>query len=319
MMALDLEDRRKGCLYGQAIGDALGAYYEFDANLGRKERAVFKETQEGFKPGEWTDDTEQALVLALAFGQEGSDLDKAAKLTVQGFQRWLDRDGRGCGNHTLKVLTNPIYALDPMAVSEAVWEDGGRQSAPNGGVMRAAGTAIVRPWDLDWTVKAAKMGCLVTHWDPRCVASVVAHNVACHYLITGGGIKKAMKEAIKAAVAIEPGIEEFLTEDSLKALQLDGRAKGFTYKCIGAGFWALQEFQRCEDEMYDDFWCDRFRDILEAIIRERGDTDTNAAVAGALVGAHMGFKNMELLQDLVGGLQNKDKLDRVLAHLPVAP
>ena len=33
----------------------------------------------------------------------------------------------------------------------------------------------------------------------------------------------------------------------------------------------------------------------------------------------MGFKNMEVLKDLVDGLQNKDKLDRVFAHLPVAP
>lgn len=313
-----MEDRRKGCLYGQAIGDALGAYYEFDAHLGRKERARYKETQEGFKPGEWTDDTEQALVLALAFGK-ATTLEDAIKLTAKGFQKWLVDDGRGCGNHTSKVLTDMIFAEEPLVVSKAVWEDGGKQSAPNGGVMRAAGTAIVRPWDLDRTITMAKAGCIVTHWDPRCVASVVAHNVACHYLITGGGIKKAMKEALKAAVAIEPGIEEFLTVDSLTDLSLNDRGKGYTYKCVGAGFWALQEFQRCEDEMYDDFWCDRFRDILEAIIRERGDTDTNAAVAGALVGAHMGFKNMELLQDLVGGLQNKNKLDRVLAHLPVAP
>ena len=330
----DLDDRRKGALYGQALGDALGAFYEFSGNLGPGEQAQYRDSRVGFKAGEWTDDTEQAIVLALAFSLKWDDLPKATKLAARGMQHWLQHDGRGCGNHTANVLTDLLYSEDPLAVSEAIWEDGGKKSAPNGGVMRAVGTAIVRPWDRGWTIQAAVLGCKVTHWDPRCVASCVALNVAIRYLLIDAGIETALMEGFKAAVVIEPGIKEYIVPESgvigggpISRLALGGPFVGFTYKCIGAGFWALREFQRREEAQYDDMWPSRFLDIIDEVIRAGGDTDTNAAVAGALMGAHIGFENLPyagawgtgMSHNPVRDLQNSTKLDAVLAKLPRRP
>ena len=56
---------------------------------------------------------------------------------------------------------------------------------------------------------------------------------------------------------------------------------GYTYKCLGAGFWALRQSD--------------FRTALEAIVFEAGDADTNGAVAGALLGCKLGFDNLPKL------------------------
>ena len=316
---LRIADRRAGALYGQAIGDALGAWYEFSGHLGPKETSSYRGSAHGgsFAPGEWTDDTNQALLLTQAFVEESSDLDRAVAFVGDLLQQWLYQDGRGCGNHTAQILTNLAYALDPLTVSREVWEKGGCKSAPNGGVMRAVGIPIIRPWDIHWTVRAATLGCQVTHWDPRCVASVVAMSVTCSNLIMGHAIPYSIQKGIEAGKAIEPGIEEYLNM-SLAELALGTKPFiGYTYKCVGAGFWALREFQRLEETMDSDMWDSRFHPIIDQIIRERGDTDTNAAVAGALIGAYTGLRSIP--EKLVKGLWDTAKLDEVLGTLPEIP
>ena len=311
-----LEDRRKGALYGQAIGDALGAWYEFSGDLPAGQLAEYRNVHRGgeFKAGEFTDDTSQALILARAFTEEGDDEELTAQLIAEGFQNWLQKDGRGCGNLTSYVLTDLAFAAAPVAVAEERWINGGRTGAPNGGVMRSVGAAIVRPWDRNWTIKAAMLGCKVTHADPRCVASCVALNVALRYLLLEEGFGTALMEGYKAAVHIEPGIKEFLTSESgllgggpIRRLKLGESGKvGYTYKCVGAAFWALQEFHR--DPSLG------LHEILSRVIRAGGDTDTNAAVAGALIGASIGFSKIP--KELVDPLIRVDELDAVLAALP---
>ena len=323
---MTMQDRRKGALYGQAIGDALGAFYEFSGNLGPGESARYRSSRnDGFLEGEWTDDTEQAFILLRAFTEEPEDQDLAALILAEGLQNWLHNDGRGCGNHTAKVLTDGVYGIAPLVVSEDVWVQSGKESAPNGGVMRAVGVPVVRPWDPAWVIQAATLGCQVTHWDPRCVASAVAVSVACAALIRGEGIPSAVQQGIDAGKAIEPGIAEYLTM-SLDKLQLRGPGIGYTYKCAGSGFWALREFQREAAEVEEmtppgnsaeENWGLQFESILNDIIREQGDTDTNAAVAGAVMGSYIGFENLP--KHLVEGLQNKGTLDALLATLPEAP
>ena len=64
---------------------------------------------------------------------------------------------------------------------------------------------------------------------------------------------------------------------ALRALELDdGPSIGYTYKCLGAGLWALRS-------------ASDFKTTIRAVISEGGDADTNAAVAGALLGCRIGF------------------------------
>ena len=85
---------------------------------------------------------------------------------------------------------------------------------------------------------------------------------------------------------------------NLRYLHLDERDKiGYTLKCMGAGFWALRQSD--------------FRAALEEMVYEGGDADTNAAVAGALLGCKLGMK--ALPKSWMKNLLHKQWLDRILA------
>ena len=58
-------DRAAGVLLGMACGDALGAGYEFGPPLGSDVDVVMAGGGSfGWAPGEWTDDTSMAIVIA---------------------------------------------------------------------------------------------------------------------------------------------------------------------------------------------------------------------------------------------------------------
>ncbi|MBW3538903.1 MAG: ADP-ribosylglycohydrolase family protein [Planctomycetes bacterium] len=64
-MALDRKDRQRGCLFGLAVGDALGAAVEFSPPGSFEPVADYRDGGPyGLAPGEWTDDTSMALALA---------------------------------------------------------------------------------------------------------------------------------------------------------------------------------------------------------------------------------------------------------------
>jgi ADP-ribosylglycohydrolase len=68
-----LEDRVVGVLVGAAVGDALGAPYEFGpaGALARSGAEMQGGGGFGWEPGEWTDDTQMALHLAASLLAEG--------------------------------------------------------------------------------------------------------------------------------------------------------------------------------------------------------------------------------------------------------
>ena len=65
-----LNDRIEGVLLGTAVGDALGAPYEFQPPRG-SELAVVMQGGGPWEPGEWTDDTAMALCLATSLVERG--------------------------------------------------------------------------------------------------------------------------------------------------------------------------------------------------------------------------------------------------------
>jgi ADP-ribosylglycohydrolase len=74
--------------------------------------------------------------------------------------------------------------------------------------------------------------------------------------------------------------ERYMNAASLKELHLgENKAMGYTFKALGAGFWALREART-----------ESFENIISMITLEGGDADSNAVVAGALVGALVGFR-----------------------------
>src|SRR5262245_13550710 len=73
---MTIADRKRGCLLGLAVGDALGAAVEFQSPGSFLPVAEYRAGgPHGLAPGEWTDDTSMALALADSIAQAGWDLD----------------------------------------------------------------------------------------------------------------------------------------------------------------------------------------------------------------------------------------------------
>ncbi len=314
------EARRVGALFGQGIGDALGVRDEFRpasqiAKSDRNRLIYVASSRKGvpeFEAGDWSDDTEQAVCLLEAYIEDGGQL--VGTTVARRFQEWLAGDGRGCGSHTMLCLNDGLFALDPYAVSEAAWENSGRYTAANGAVMRCSVIGTLRPDDLDWTERVAARQARITHFDPRCVASSVAVAVAVAHLIAGNAPTKAFFQAWKRSEKYHPEAINYMRM-SLADLKLDeGLVEGkwntkapigYTYKALGAGFWALRNSVSTMS----------FTESLDPILAAGGDVDSNACVAGALLGAYLGIHNIPA--PLVHGLKGKDKLVRLADQIRV--
>ncbi|XP_078596431.1 uncharacterized protein LOC144873213 [Branchiostoma floridae x Branchiostoma japonicum] len=152
--------------------------------------------------------------------------------------------------------------------------------------MRTSILGVHHFWDLDTVGENAKLFCQTTHADPRCVASCVAVTTAIAQMLQGEtDVEKIIQKSFKCASAYlnhDKQVDElrwYMEPRQLEELQLDAHGViGYTYKTLGAGFWALRQ--------------DNFRKAIERITMEAGDADTNAAVAGALLGCRLGRKSL---------------------------
>jgi hypothetical protein len=79
---------------------------------------------------------------------------------------------------------------------------------------------------------------------------------------------------------------------------------GYTFKCLASGIWALRQGLVAKQEAFATKSTPDFPSVFERIITELtmagGDSDTNGAVAGSLLGAGFGYSNLpaEWVQDL---------------------
>ncbi len=310
---MTLAERAFGTLFGQAVGDALGLGAEFmtreqvawhySRGLTRYDQIIRDAHRKRWKPGAWTDDTEQmTMILDSLLETGGVDVGDIGRR----ISNWVfHARGEGVGNTVYAVLKHPGFAEDPHAAARAVWEQTGRQAAANGGVMR---TSVMGLWDFRHPERIcanAEAVCKVTHYDSRCVASCVAVSLLVNALAHGRRADRALLDEVRGIAATydlrvhEPF--ECATSPDIAELELDAEDSiGYTMKPLAAGLWALTHGRD-------------FEDGLLRVIAQGGDADSNASVAGALLGTRYGLKAIP--DRLVRGLANSRYLARVSREL----
>ncbi|XP_028414475.1 ADP-ribose glycohydrolase ARH3-like [Dendronephthya gigantea] len=321
-----LVNQIKGVLYGNCIGDAIGLLTEFmdkqeaqlsygvGADLEYKQK-VFDGHRCHWKEGDWTDDSDQMILILRTLVHNHGKFDEkdfANKLKYwvrHGYPELGDTGGCGLGRTTASVLSHRDFLKDPHRAARDVWEGSGRYIAPNGGVMRTSILGTMEFYDLDKVIENTKNACMVTHADPRCIASCVAVTIAIALMLQRkfelNNGEQNVEEIMKVAYCYaekeikdpqhKKELKEHMFAESLDKLELDSqRAIGYTFKCMGAGFWAFRQ--------------KNFREAIQAITMEAGDADTNCAVAGALLGCKVGFK--KLPESWVNGLYNREWLEK---------
>lgn len=273
---IDEKGRFTGTLLGAAAGEALGAPHEFKraADLAVPPREI---TGGGmWAAGEPTDDIELTLALLRSLvARRGLVLDDVA----ENYLKWFATKPKDVGNLTRSALQN-LKAGDPPTQSGAIaWEDTGRRSAGNGSVMCCAPIGLLHVKRLEGLAEDAIAASRITHYDPRCCAACVAVTTAIAHLVRGGkDAEEAVERAAGAAAAISDEVRAAIERGIARRpsdLRVDGEDQGYVLHTVELAFSALATAAG-------------FEDGIVAVVSRGGDTDTNACVAGALLGARLG-------------------------------
>ncbi|WP_206932571.1 inositol monophosphatase family protein [Roseococcus thiosulfatophilus] len=270
-------DRAVGCLLGQVAGDSLGSLVEFRSagDIARQYPDGVHDLADG---GTWntiagqpTDDSELALDLARTLAVLS---DWSAEAVAGAYADWLASRPFDVGGTTRQALAAAVRATTDTAVAARAAAN--RESKSNGALMRCAPIGV---WARDpmEAAAAARADAELTHPHPACQAASASFAAAIAAAI-GGADRSEMMAAAEAALV---GSAE---ADLREALD---RARG------GEG---PRDFIRQQGWVLIA-WQNAFRHLaagtplqvaLSETVARGGDTDTNAAICGALLGAAAG-------------------------------
>jgi ADP-ribosyl-[dinitrogen reductase] hydrolase len=276
---VELADRVVGSCLGLAIGDALGAPFEF-LRAGNIPDPVpaFERPWMDRPAGSTTDDTAMARNLMRSLVEHGGfDPDDLVARHLE----WFRSDPPDVGTLVGRVLRRVARGEDAATVARAVWQERGPEvSAGNGSVMYCAPLGLAyanRPKELYELAPALSR---LTHFDDRCRTGVLAITLVVSALVRGEAAQAAARTAVDAVLEREGGEElEFLVDAAGSSRQIDGPDQGFCLFTAGVAIQALLREGDAESG-------------LRRVVGLGGDTDTNAAVAGALLGARDGLSGL---------------------------
>jgi ADP-ribosyl-[dinitrogen reductase] hydrolase len=261
--------RAQGCLLGQLAGDALGSAVEFEAaaEIRKKFPEGVLNLEDGgtwnLLAGQPTDDSEMALALARALVSGGG---YSADQVARAYIAWLDSEPFDCGNTTAAGI-RALRGIGSPALS----------SQSNGALMRVAPIGIFAASDPARAACLARQDAALTHPHPVCQAANASYAAAISVAVAGGDEADMFKAALEHAGRDDGAAT---VRSCLEAAQV-GAPQDFQ-RNMG---WVLTALQN------SFFWLLRkapFQDAVVATVGSGGDTDTNGAIAGALLGARLG-------------------------------
>ncbi|MBM4345350.1 MAG: ADP-ribosylglycohydrolase family protein [Deltaproteobacteria bacterium] len=274
--------RAHGCLLGQLTGDSLGGLVEF-----RGPSSIAAEYPDGprrlkdggswnLRAGQPTDDSEMALCLARTLCRDGAfDADQVAR----GYRAWYDSPPFDIGRTTATALQ---YATGDHPAERATTH-GDHQSQANGSLMRCSPLGIFcagRP--LDQTVQWARQDARITHPHTACqeATSLLVATIA--HAIGSGGDRSEVFAFAQAQSRMLCGPQVQAVVDRCASPPADvTRQAGWFEHALQLAFYHLRGTASFEDALVDT-------------VRRGGDTDTNAAIVGALLGAVLGREAIPL-------------------------
>jgi ADP-ribosyl-[dinitrogen reductase] hydrolase len=300
-------------LVGCAIGDALGNPFEMKAAISPS----LVEWDGNFKaggtfwkgePGQYTDDTLMSMALSASLIEHNgfNPEDIAAK-----YLAWYESGNtRGIGTTTASAMMNLKLGANWQESGLTHGMDG-LPAAGNGTAMRASPIGLVYRNNLTKLLEVAMAEAAITHnaIEPKvgsvavalAVAALANRQVNGDTIFSIAGIlpdDSVVRNRLEIAVdALNQGLDPM---EALMSIGITGN-KGYVPETVASAFYCFAA-------------TDNFRDCVVMSIKCGGDTDSTAAVAGALAGTYYGLEgipeeyksveNFELLQGLTDELIN---------------
>lgn len=278
-------DRACGVLLASAVGDALGAGYEFGSAAYDGRPRMIGGGLGGFAPGEWTDDTAQAMAIARV-AMTGADLrtTEALDAIADGFLEWYAGGPSDVGiqtSHVLGLAGRDATAEQLTTAAAAVHARSGGRSAGNGSLMRTAPVALAHLDDPAALVEAAKGVSALTHHDPMAGEGAALWCLMARHAVLHG--------AFPIAEDVVPQLGPTTTDWVAVLEEAEDRPpsvfaeNGWVVGALQAAWSAITH-----TPVPDAVPCRHLQHALATAIGIGHDTDTVAAIAGALLGARWG-------------------------------
>ena len=275
--SLSRVDRFRGCLVGLAVGDALGSHFEGQSpesieNLYGSPAALVQNPPDA--PWLYTDDTQMAIGVAETLLQDGEIVEET--LCAAFVANYVP--SRGYGRGTRIILAAMQDGLDYQHWRHGLFPGG---SFGNGAAMRVAPVGLMFHHDSNRLWEQARLSALPTHVHPLGIegAQLLA-------LAIGNCLRSEEFEESDLLADLECWSE---TAEFQQKLQLAKRVTSRAdLACLGNGFAA-------QESVVTAISCfllspASYEEVVANAILNGGDTDTIAAMAGAIAGAHLGIK-----------------------------
>ena len=300
-------DKVLGLLLGGALGDALGAPFEGAPTVDAAELAAQENSSNRL---EHTDDTALAIVLAAHLSQHRDDGPLVADVLAREFaQAWRAEPWRGYGTGTPHVFGLINAGIPWPDAAKATFQ--GQGSYGNGAAMRVAPVALVSA-SLHHAAELGQRSAELTHAHKHgqhgaacqaAAAYLALHSDPAHPL----DITRFLQDLRRA-------VRSRLWHDKLDRVaelaQWDcspeyvARALGNDVSALGSVPTAILAFLTHSDDAVA---------AIRYAIHSGGDTDTIAAMAGALAGARNGASAFP--QKLVTRLESVETLRKLAQQL----
>lgn len=317
-MTTTVRDRIYGCIFGGAIGDAMGYPVEFstlEAILGRFGPDGVQEPPE---PALYTDDTQMTLrvaqgILSAVAEQEENRPEAVIPLSwarplaldehvAKQFIAWRrDDPSRAPGNSCLHGVQNLEKGVE--------YDRAGKPNSKGcGAVMRSAPYGILVP-TLDEAADLAAHHALMTHQHPAAQASAAGLAAGIWYLIHGNPSPWASNLALEAIVGVAKRYDE-RTARMVKwaaALARDDRVDPVSVLKEWEGWTgdeALASSVYCWLKYNDDY-----AHGVRRAVTSPGDSDSLGAITGSLLGANWGVGDIP--EEWLGRIENAKHLQDI--------
>ena len=299
------EKRAIGSMLGMAIGDAMGARYEFLPvrygeedlfDMGSKAISNF-----GLEPGQWTDDTSMGLCLADSLLMNDGKLDQHD--LMKRFLCWW----KGGYNNAFRYDNHPRHSVglggnislsfreyqkNPSPETKA----GDEKTSGNGSIMRNAAIPICFYYNMDLACDMARKQSLVTHkgLEAKECCALLTHIIVKIFnakekedlnsilLNLGNTFTTKIKSVEYLAKHMKEGNDEdrnwnWKVEQYRYSENRRKKHPGYV------GSYAMDNMAMSLNTLYNT---DSFEKALKRIVNIRGDSDSVASVVGQIAGAY---------------------------------
>jgi ADP-ribosylglycohydrolase/fructose-1,6-bisphosphatase/inositol monophosphatase family enzyme len=278
-------DRALGCMLGMVIGDSLGSQVEFQTAATIRAAYPNGVSDLADSPvwktlaGQPTDDSELGLTLARSLVRSGRyDIEDAAAA----YGRWFASEPFDCG-HSTRLAFGPA-AVAPTDKARAARRQADTNSQSNGSLMRIAPIGV---WARDpaEAARVASEDSSLSHPHPVCRTACAAFASAISAALAGADRRGMIEAAL--------GIADLArTEAAAVGTALRQAAAGVAPADFQHHMgWVLISLQNAFFHLAAGT---SVQPALVATVGQGGDTDTNASIAGALLGAADGRSSLPM-------------------------